>query len=65
MLKRFGLEPDDMAIALLIWLCSLPLIGILIIPFLGWQVGLASAILLFILAVIVCWGVCGWKIFRG
>jgi hypothetical protein len=64
MLKRYGLELDDMIVALLIWLCILPLIRILIVPFLGWQVGLAAAILLFILAMIVCWGICSWKIFR-
>jgi hypothetical protein len=64
MLKRYGLELDDMIVALLIWLCTLPLIGILIVPFLGWQVGLAAAVLLFILAMIVCWGICNWKIFR-
>ena len=64
MLKRFGIELDDMAVALLIWLCTLPLIGILIIPFFGWQAGLAAAAVLFILAMAVCWGICSWNILR-
>lgn len=41
MLKRFGFEPDDMIVALLIWLCTLPLVGILLSHSLagrpGWQ----------------------------
>ena len=37
LLKKFGLELDDMALALLIWLCTLPLISTLIVPFFGWQ----------------------------
>lgn len=64
MLKRYGLELDDMAVALLIWLCTLPLIGIFIVPFLGWQAGLVAALLMLILSMIVCWGICGWKIFH-
>jgi len=64
MLKRFGLELDDMAVAILIWLCTLPLIGILIVPFFGWQAGLAAAAVLFILAMFVCWGICGWKFIK-
>ena len=59
MLRKFGLELDDMAVAILIWLCTLPLIGILIVPFFGWQAGLVAAAVLFILAMIVCWGICG------
>lgn len=62
MLKRLGLELDDMTIALLIWLCMLPLIGILIIPFFGWQGGLMAATVLFILAMVICWGLCSWKL---
>lgn len=64
MLKRFGLELDDMAVALIIWLCSLPLIGILIIPLLGWQAGLVAALVLLLLSMIVCWGICSWKTFH-
>lgn len=64
MLKRLGLEMNDMAVALLIWLCTLPLIGILIVPFFGWQAGLAAAAALFILAMVLCWGICSWNFLR-
>ncbi|GER78837.1 MAG: hypothetical protein HZC39_13190 [Chloroflexi bacterium] len=65
MLKRFALHFDDMALAFLIWLCTLPLIGLLVIPFFGLKVGLIVAVVLFIAVMVVCWGVCTWKIFKS
>lgn len=35
MLKRLGLHLDDMVVAVLIWLCTLPLVGLLVVPFFG------------------------------
>lgn len=65
LLKRFGLELDDMALVLLIWLCTLPLISTLIVLFFGWQAGLTVAVGSFFLAMVICRGICSWKVFRG
>ena len=64
MLGKFKSGLDDMAVAIVIWLCTLPLVGLLVIPFFGLKIGLIVAVALFIVAMIICWGICGWKLFR-
>jgi hypothetical protein len=63
-LRRFAGHFDDMALAITIWMCTLPLVGLLVIPFFGLKVGLVAAAALFIAAMVICWGICGWKVFR-
>ena len=65
MLEKFKLGLDDMALVIVIWLWSLPLVGLLVIPFFGLNVGLIVAVALFIAAMLVCWGICSWKLFRN
>lgn len=64
MFQKFRIGLDDMALAITIWLCTLPLVGLLVIPFFGLQVGLIVAAVLFIVAMAMCWGICSWKIFK-
>ena len=64
MLRRFASHFDDMALAITIWMCALPLVGLLVVPFFGLKAGLVAAAALFIVAMIICWGICGWKVFR-
>ena len=64
MLGKFKSGLDDMALAIIIWLCTLPLVGLLVIPFFGLKVGLIVAVALFIAAMVICWGICSWKIFK-
>lgn len=54
----------DMALALLLWMCSLPLVGLLVVPHFGLRVGAIVTVVLFFVAMIVCWGICGWKVFK-
>lgn len=63
-LKRIFHHFDDMALAIGIWLCTLPLVGLLVIPFFGLKVGLIVAVALFIIAMVICWSICTWKIFE-
>jgi hypothetical protein len=49
-LRRFASHFDDMALAITIWMCTLPLVGLLVIPFFGLKVGLIVAAALFIAA---------------
>ncbi len=65
MLEKFKSGLDDMAVAITIWLCTLPLVGLLVVPFFGLKVGLFVAAALFIVAIVVCWGICSWKIFKS
>ena len=64
MLEKFKMGLDDMVLAIVIWLCTLPLVGLLVIPFFGLKAGLIAAVALFIAAMVACWGICGWKLFR-
>lgn len=65
MLRRFTSHFDDMALVIIIWMCTLPLVGLLVVPFFGLKVGLFVAAALFIVAIVVCWGICSWKIFKS
>jgi hypothetical protein len=64
MLRRLASHFDDMALAIIIWMCTLPLMGWLVVPFFGLKAGLVVAAALFIAAMVICWGICGWKLFR-
>jgi hypothetical protein len=64
MLKRITAHFDDMVLAIAVWMCRLPLVGLLVIPLLGLKAGLVVAAMLFIVIMIICQGICGWKIFR-
>ncbi len=65
MLKRFACHFDDMALAIIIWMCTLPLVGLLIFPFVGLQISLLVAAGLLVAILVVCWGICSWKIFQS
>jgi len=62
--KKFNLlGSDTMLLSLMIWLCTLPLIGIFILPYFGGKAALISAGILWVLVLLVCWGICGWRVF--
>ena len=65
MFRRLFAHADDMALAITIWLCTLPLVGLLVVPFCGFKIGLIVAVALFITTMAICWGICGWKLFRN
>ena len=56
---------DDMVLAILIWMCTLPLVGLVILPFFGLGISLLVAAVLLICMLVVCWCMCSWKIFHS
>lgn len=64
MFKTSNFYSEDMALALILWLCTLALVGLLVVPFFGMKAGLTIAILLLVGILLLCWGVCGWKIIK-
>jgi len=62
---RFGFHSDEMLLAFAVWLCSLPLIALIIIPILGLGTMGMIALALLITLLAICWGMCGWKIYNG
>ena len=54
--------PVTMALTLVLWLCSLVLVGLLVVPQFGWQVGWIVAIGLLVVFVMLCLGVCAYRL---
>ncbi len=65
MFRRLRFHSDEMALALVVWLCSLPLVALVVIPLFGWKVAGVVALALFLVDLALCWGVCGWKVLKG
>ncbi len=65
MFGKFSFRLEDMALTLVLWLCSLPLVGLFILPFFGLKVAAIAAVALFIAAMVACWGICSWKLFHA
>ena len=55
---RLRLRDETMALALVVWLCSLPLVAIFVAPFFGLKVAAAVALGLLVVALAVCWEIC-------
>lgn len=62
--QRLGFHSDEMALATVVWLCSLPLVGLIVIPFFGLKTAGVAALLLWAILMAICWGACGWKIVK-
>jgi hypothetical protein len=52
---------DAMVLALAVWLCSLPLVALIVIPSLGLKAAGVIALSLLLIALAVCWRLCSWK----
>lgn len=59
MLKQFsGTGFDTMGIVLILWICTLPFIGLIVVPLFGPQIGTDIAVGLLIAMLLICWGLC-------
>ena len=65
MLKRLDAHLDRMALSLLVWLCSLPLVAFLVVPLFGLTVAAVVALVLFFITLVVCCSICSWKVSKG
>ena len=65
MLKRLDAHLDRMALSLLVWLCSLPLVVFIVVPLFGLTVAATVALMLLVVALVVCWSICSWKVSKG
>jgi hypothetical protein len=50
-----------MMTSLLLWLCTLPIVGLLVFPRLGPRATLIVVIALLAIFAVVCYGVCAWQ----
>jgi UPF0716 family protein affecting phage T7 exclusion len=54
-----------MWLLLALWMCTLPVIGLLVVPLFGLRAGFALALVLLILTFAICWGLCRERHFHG
>jgi hypothetical protein len=64
MRQRFSLNEDTMALTIVLWLCSLPLIGLVVLPLFGQAVAAATAVVLLLIMLPICWGICSWRVVK-
>ncbi len=50
-----------MLTSLLLWLCTLPLVGLLVLPWFGARVAVITAAALLVASVTACYAVCTWQ----
>ena len=55
---------SPMSMALVIWLCCLPLVFLIVAPFFGWKVAGAGALSILGLLLVICFGICTTKVFK-
>jgi len=65
MLRQFTSHFDDMVLAIIVWMCTLPLVGLLVFPFFGLKISLLVLAGSLIIILVICWGICSWKIFHS
>jgi cation transport ATPase len=53
--QAWRLPPDTVGLVLVIWLCTLPLIALLIVPLLGVAVGMGISLGVLVAGLVVCW----------
>ncbi len=64
MRRKLSTFSDTMALMIVLWLCSLPLIGFVILPLFGQPIAMATALALLPILLFICWGICGWHIVK-
>lgn len=60
--QQLRARPDTMALGVVLWICTLPLVALIAVPLLGMKTALLIALLLFFIFMLFCWGMCLWRI---
>jgi hypothetical protein len=53
---------ETLALTLVVWLCSLLLVGLVVLPLFGSKVALVTGLGLLVALLAICWGVCGYHV---
>ncbi|MFU8770962.1 MAG: hypothetical protein ACNA8H_00935 [Anaerolineales bacterium] len=62
MFKFLDRYSQDMAMGLIMWLCTLPFVALLVVPIYGSKTAGITALVLLIAIMAICWIICGFKI---
>ncbi len=55
---------SSMLTGLLLWLCTLPIVGLLVLPWFGTRVAIVVAAGLLVASVSACYGICTWHVVK-
>jgi ABC-type proline/glycine betaine transport system permease subunit len=62
MYRNSNRHSGEMLLAFAAWLCTLPLIALLVVPIWGLYTAGMVAVLVLAAILAVCWSACGWQI---
>jgi hypothetical protein len=64
MRQKLNRYEDTIALTIVLWLCSLVLIGLVVLPWFGRVVAASTAVGLLLVLLLICWGICGWRVIQ-
>lgn len=53
-----GIQDTTLLLTLFLWLCALPFILLLTVPFFGWHVGILAAAIALFVGLVICHALC-------
>jgi len=59
-----GFQLEIMIFTVLLWVCTVPVIGLVVVPWLGVKTAVIIALVLMPVLLAVCWSICGWNIIK-
>jgi hypothetical protein len=62
--QKYDRYIDTIALTIVLWLCSLVLVGLVILPLFGRAVAVYTAVGFLVLFLFICWGICGWQVIK-
>lgn len=65
MKQKNGIQIEGMILPILLWVCALPIIGLVIIPWFGLKTAVAVALILLVLLLLICWSMCGGSFIKN
>ena len=64
MTQKYDRYIDTMALTIVLWLCSLLLVGLVIRPLCGRAIAAYTAVGFLVLFRVIGWGICGWQVIK-
>ena len=58
-------QDTNLFLALMLWLCTLPLLALVAYPFLGWKITFYLAAFLLVADLVACWFLCTFRLRPG
>lgn len=60
--QHLKFQDTNLFLALMLWLCTLPLLALVAYPFLGWKITFYLAAFLLVADLVACWFLCTFRL---